>query len=290
MITDGEHNGARAVKGWSTRHGKKPGPRPNVLTCRPRPRTGAWKARVCRLGRMIGGTALLALVAWGGWIGVQHAAPYVVRSFEVREITLIGANQVTRREVLERLALRPGQTMFSINPGRLAIRVQSHPWVKQATVRRVLPHTLVIDLVERRAAAVLQSASMALLLDEEGHALSVLPPTNDPGLPVLIGISPKGVLEKESRPLQAAQRGIELAGLLGRTFHGRPEVDVGNPDNVVAYVEGLRLQFGDSPFDEKWDRLQKLEPYLPEGRAGWGGARSDIDLRYPGKVIVRDRG
>lgn len=233
---------------------------------------------------------MLGLVAWGGWIGIQHATPYVVRWFEVREITLIGANQVTRHEVLERLALRPGQTMFSINPGRLAIRVQSHPWIKHATVSRVLPHTLVIDLAERRAAAVLHSPSMALLLDEEGHALSVLPPTNDPGLPVLVGISPKGVLEKESRPLQAAQRGIELAGLLGRTFHGRPEVDVGNPENVVAYVEGLRLQFGESSFDEKWDRFQKLEPYLPEGKAGRGEARSDIDLRYPGKVIVRDRG
>jgi cell division protein FtsQ len=243
-----------------------------------------------RLGRLVGGVVLLALTAWGGWIGFQKAAPYVVRWFEVREITLTGANQVTRSEVLERLALRPGQTMFSINPRRLAIRVQSHPWIKQATVRRVLPHTLTIDLVERRAAAVLHSASMALLLDEEGHALSVLPPANDPGLPVLVGINPKGVLEKESRPLQAAQRGIELAGLLGRTFQGRPEVDVENPDNVVAYVEGLRLQFGESPFDEKWDRFQKLEPYLPEGRPGRGEVRSDINLRYPGKVIVRDRG
>ncbi|MGH7233358.1 MAG: cell division protein FtsQ/DivIB [Nitrospiraceae bacterium] len=232
----------------------------------------------------------VALTAWGGLVGYQKAAPHVVRWFEVREITVAGANQVTKGEVLERLALKPGQNLLSLYPRRLAIRVQSHPWIKQATVSRVWPHTLAIDIVERRAAAVLRSSSMALLLDDEAHALSVLPPANDPGLPVLVGLNPKDVLDKERRPLQAAQRGIELAGLLGRTFSGRPEVDVGNPDNVVAYVEGLRLQFGGSSFEEKWDRFHKLEPYLPEGRSVRGEIHSDIDLRYPGKVIVRDRG
>jgi hypothetical protein len=91
--------------------------------------------------------------------------------------------------------------------------------------------------------------------------------------------------------IKTAQRGIEVAGMLTRTFDGRPEVDVGNGENVVAYVQGLRLQFGGSSFEEKWDLYRKLEPHvagnLSNGRAD---GRSDIDLRYPGKVIVRERG
>lgn len=132
---------------------------------------------------------------------------------------------------------------------------------------------------------------MVILVDDEGQVLSVLPPANDPDLPVLIGVNPKGVIEKERRFVHAVQRGVELAGLLGRTFQGRPQVDVGNPDNVVAYVEGLKLQFGSSSFEEKWDRYQKLEPHLSE-QAGptRREAHNEIDLRYPGKVIVRERG
>lgn len=239
----------------------------------------------------MGGVTVFTLAVWGMVVGYQKAAPYIARWFEVREITLVGANQVTRSEVLERLALKPGQTLFSLNPRRLAIRLESHPWIKQAIVSRVLPHTVAIKLVERHAVAVLRGPSMALLLDEEGQALTVLSPATDPGLPVLVGIDPKNVLDKESRPVRAARRGIELAGLLGRTFQGRPEVDMGNPENAVAYVEGLRLQFGESSFEEKWDRFQKLESSLPEGAVpGRVEGRHDIDLRYPGKVIVRDRG
>jgi cell division protein FtsQ len=277
------------VKSWSHRRSKKPGPRLNISS-RNAQSPSRWAVCLRRVGRFAAGMAALVLMMWGALIGYRNAAPSVARWFEVQEITLSGANQVTRREVLERLALPPHQNVLSLNPRRLAIRVQSHPWIKRATVKRLLPHTLNIEIAERRAAAVLRGPSMALLVDEEGHALSVLPPSNDPGLPVLVGINPNGVLEKEGRLLQAVQRGIELAGLLGRAFQARPEVDVGSFDNVVAYVEGLRLQFGESPFEEKWDRYQKLEPYLPNNiGAARGEIHHDVDLRYPGKVIVRER-
>jgi cell division protein FtsQ len=278
---------------WSVRkRSRNQGPRPNVAARARRSFSRRWGIRlVRRTGKFVAVTVLVGIVIWGAMIGYREAAPHVAKWFAVREITVSGANQVTRREVLERLALTPNETLLSLNARRLAIRLESHPWIKHATISRVLPHTVAVQIVERRAAAVLRAPSMTLLLDDEGHALSILPTTNDPGLPVLVGINPKGVLGKEAQPLQAAQRGIELASLLERTFDGRPEVDVANPENAVAYVEGLRLQFGASPFQEKWDRYQKVEQYLPAGGGhARGEGRNDIDLRYPGKVIVRDRG
>ena len=272
----------------SSRRSKSSAPRANVSS-RPVPYR-LDSARLRRYGLCIAVPLLLACTAWGTVMVYGKIAPSVARWFEVQDITLIGAGQVSRQEVLERLALPPHQNLFTLNPRRLAIRVESHPWIKQATVHRVLPHTLTVAVTERRAAAILRGSPVTLLLDEEGHPISMLSPTDDPGLPVLIGINPRGMLERENRPLQMARQGIELAALLSRTFHGRPEVDVGNPDNVVAYVEGRRLQFGRSSFEEKWDRYQKMELYLPTS-AGYGHreSRSDIDLRYPGKVIVRER-
>jgi cell division protein FtsQ len=237
---------------------------------------------------------LAGVTAWAAIVGYQTAAPLVATWLAVKEVMVSGHNQVPRAEVLDYLKLDPHATLLSVNPRHLAMRLEAHPWIKHADITRVLPNGLHVHIVERHAAAVLRSPAMTLLLDEEGHPLSVLSEGTEPGLPILVGLNPKRLMSGERELIKTAQRGIEVAGMLTRTFDGRPEVDVANGENVVAYVQGLRLQFGGSSFEEKWDLYRKLEPHvagnlsnLNHGRAD---GRSDIDLRYPGKVIVRERG
>lgn len=244
---------------------------------------------------------LLAAVAmWVSILGYQTAAPLVTTWLAVKDVIVSGHNQVPRAEVLDYLKLAPHATLLSINTRHLAMRLEAHPWIKRADVKRVLPNALHVHIVERQAAAVLRSSAMTLLLDEEGHPLSVLSESTEPGLPILVGLNPKRLMSGEREVTKAARRGIEVAGMLARTFDGRPEVDVADEENVVAYVQGLRLQFGGSSFEEKWELYRKLESHvastpnnlsssnhLNHGRAN---GRSDIDLRYPGKVIVRERG
>jgi cell division septal protein FtsQ len=240
------------------------------------------------------GIMLVGVTGWAAIHGYQTAAPRVATWLAVKDVMVSGQNQVPRAEVLDYLKLDPHATLLSVNPRHLAMRLEAHPWIKHADIKRVLPNALQVHMVERHAAAVLRSPAMTLLLDEEGHPLSVLAEGTEPGLPILVGLNPKRLMSGERELIKTAQRGIEVAGMLTRTFDGRPEVDVANGENVVAYVQGLRLQFGGSSFEEKWDLYRKLEPHvagnlsnLNHGRAD---GRSDIDLRYPGKVIVRERG
>jgi len=130
-----------------------------------------------------------------------------------------------------------------------------------------------------------------LLLDEEGRVLSALGEGDDPTLPVLLGIDPKRLIQGEAQSRQVARAGIELARLVSQAVEGRLQVNAGNPDNLVASVQGLRFQFGPSSFEEKWVRYQRLQPTI-RARTDNGDShfRSEIDLRYPGKVIVRERG
>lgn len=215
----------------------------------------------------------------------------IVQWLAVKTVIVSGNNQVPRSEVLEYLQLEQGATLLSIKPKRLEHRLQSHPWIKQAEVKRVPPHVLDVHVVERQAAAVLKSPSMTLLLDEEGHALTVLSESNEPALPILVGMNPKRLMNGEAELIKTAQKGIEIAGMLARAFEGRPEVDVANVENFIAYVQGLRLQFGHASFEEKWELYRKLESHVAGSpRSDRADGRSDIDLRYPGKVIVRERG
>jgi cell division protein FtsQ len=234
---------------------------------------------------------VIGLAGWGALEAYRYGKPFVNDWLQVRDVTVAGISHVTRQEVLDRLALQPGETLLSVSVGELAEQVAAHPWIKEATVRRRFPQMLAVTVVERQPAAVLKVPSAPLLLDDEGHVLTVLAETDEPDLPLLTGIDPKGLMSAESRSRDAARDGIRLAGLLESQFEGRPEVDMGNPENAVVYIQGLRFQFGPSSFEEKWERYRKITPTLRVSADGeQGDSRNDIDLRYPGKVIVRERG
>lgn len=281
---------------WRSRHRsarRKQGPRPNLST-RPSRRTRRRWQWVRPVGKVVIGIMLFGVIAWAAIVGYQNAVPMVSRWLAIKDVMVSGHNQVPRAEVLDYLRLDPRATLLTVNPGHLAMRLEAHPWIKHADIKRVPPNALHIHIVERQAAAVLRSPAMTLLLDDDGHPLSVLSEGTEPGLPILVGLNPQRLMSGERELIQIARRGIEVAGMLSRTFDGRPEVDVANGENVVGYVQGLRLQFGGSSFEEKWDLYRKLEPHvagnlsnLNHGRAD---GRSEIDLRYPGKVIVRERG
>ncbi|MGH7164569.1 MAG: cell division protein FtsQ/DivIB, partial [Nitrospiraceae bacterium] len=134
------------------------------------PRGSAYAAR---RPRRHGARRLLAWAAWmglavligvAGWKANQEGGPLVAHWFEVRNVSLIGARHVTRAEVLDRLALRPGETLFSLTPSRLVSQLMSHPWIKEVRVSRQFPGTLTVSVTERRPAAVLRTPLFSLLL------------------------------------------------------------------------------------------------------------------------------
>ncbi|MGH7236656.1 MAG: cell division protein FtsQ/DivIB [Nitrospiraceae bacterium] len=296
--------------------GQKAAARPNRVM-RPGPSVG-------RTGSRRGGLGLVRRVWWlavwmamvvslgwaAGWLH-REAGPLVAGWFQIREVTVVGAATLSRQEVVERLGLQPGETFLSVDVKKLTDRLEAHPWIKEATVSRRLPQTLVVGITERRPVAVLRTPSWALLLDADAHALSALKDSEDPGLPVLVGIDPKAFLLGTTQSREAAQIGIKVASLVGHALHDRPEVDMGHADRAVAYVKGLRFQFSPSSVEEQWDRYRRIEHALRTGIGVMQGKKiahcalypvqetrqqrpgngcPEIDLRYPGKVIVRERG
>jgi cell division protein FtsQ len=233
--------------------------------------------------------AALCAAVWASVAGYREVSPRVRQWTEIRHIRVAGLDHVTRDEVVERLRIGSGVSLVTINVDSLAEGLQRHPWIKTADVTREWPHTLTVRITERRPAALVRGDAETLLVDDEGVALSAVADDEAPALPVLQGVDPVALREAEPGARRSAQVGIRLAAVLGRSFSGLPEIDVHDPGNAVAYVGGLRFQFGPSAFDEKWDRYRKLEPHLagasPDGKPGF----NEVDLRYSGKVIVRDR-
>jgi cell division protein FtsQ len=225
----------------------------------------------------------------GAWTAVQAydaTGSLVAGWFEIRDVRVTGLRTVLRDEVLDRLQLEARATLLSVSPEQLEARVAAHPWIKAAVVSRLPPHALSVEVTERRPAAVLKASPATLLLDDEGAVLAAVAEHEHEELPVVVGVDHKRLLQGDAGLRQAAQRAIKLAGLLAQSLDGRLEIDVSDPDHAVAYIQGMRFQFGSAAPEEQWERYRTVDPVR---RAGAGKGRPDIDLRFSDKVIVRER-
>jgi cell division protein FtsQ len=244
------------------------------------------RRRLLRLGQwMIG----LAALVGGLTMVTQEMGPVVQDWLEIREVEIEGIHHVTKLEVLDQLALKPGMGLHQASTVFLAERVQRHAWIKEATVERRPPHLLHITVVERTPAAVVRIGVEHWVSDESGCLLAKLGRQDDQTLPLLTGLDLQPLLRGEARVRNAVQSGVVLAKLIANTLDGRVEVDLANSSNVMASASGVRFQFGDDSLVDQWERFQKVKPSFKtaplEGRKR---EVSEIDLRYDHRVIVRE--
>ncbi len=267
--------------------GRKKRPRPNTqrMTARA-PGRREYGGRARRILRATLWTVAASLGAWTAVLAYEAVGPLVAGTFEIREVRVTGLRTVTRDEVLDRLQLESRATLLSVSPSQLEARVSAHPWVRSTEISRLPLHVLSVEVAERRPAAVLRTPSSAFLLDDEGAVLTVLAEREHEELPVVVGLDHKRLLQGDAMVRHAAENGIKLAGLLAQSLDGRPEVDLSDPEHAVAYVRGMRFQFGPAPLEEQWERYRAVDPVR---RAGAMKGQSDIDLRFSDKVIVRER-
>jgi len=289
---------------------RRSAPRPNVSRQVVSPYTpqaainGCPGRHVRRWCTLLGWVTLSGVLVTGLSLGYRELRPLLHDWFEVRKVWVRGTTHVTRTEVLDRLALASDATLLSVDTKRLEARLRTHAWIKGARVERRLAHSLEVQIEERRPAAVLRGPTVSLLLDEEGYVLGLSNEEKGLGLPLLTGIDANGLIQGDRAARAATESGVRLALLLQSAVPLRENstaegggslvrIDVSHPDNVMASVKGVQFQFGSSAFKEKWGRYQLIESEAAVGGHpgnNLGGRSQEIDLRYDGKVIVRERG
>ena len=163
-----------------------------------------------------------------------------------------------------------------IDAGSIRNRLLRFGWVKDARVLRRLPDTLVIDIVERRPAALWQSQGQLALIDSEGVVLDRVPVDRMPDLPLLIGAGANSQ-EEELSSLMADVPTLKPQ-LASATWVGGRRWDLNfQSGETVALPEGY--QAAHAALD-KFARADKQNGLLGRGMVRF-------DLRVPGKMIVR---
>jgi len=243
--------------------------------------------RTLRVGQWIVG---LAALAWGLTMVTREMGPVLQGWLEIREVEVEGIHHVTKREVLERLVLKPGMGLHQVSTSFLAERVRTHAWIREATVERRPPHLLHVTVLERTPAAIIRTGADHWLSDENGNLLAKLDRQGDQTLPLLIGLDLQSLQRGEAGVRNAVQSGVALAKLIANTLDGRVEVDLTNSSNVMASANGVRFQFGDDSLVDQWERFRNVNPsFKTASDDGRKRTVSEIDLRYDNRVIVRER-
>lgn len=206
--------------------------------------------------------------------------------FAVGGYQIVGLRNMDRAKIdavvsdeLQRAAARssaekPAQLLVDVSAIRN--RLLQYGWVQDARVSRRLPDTLVIDIVERRPAALWQDKQQLALIDANGVVLDRVPITQMPDLPLLIGPG-------------ANRRNDELARLMETVPTLKPQLAsatwVGQRRWDLQFQSGetLALPEGEAPARKALAKFAEMDK--SSGLLGRGLVR--IDLRLPGKMIVR---
>ena len=163
-----------------------------------------------------------------------------------------------------------------VDVARIRERLLAFGWVKDARVSRRLPDTLVVDIVERKPAALWQDSGRLALIDAEGVVLDRVPVDKMPDLPLLIGPGANGQARKLDRLL--ADLPTLRPQLASATWVGGRRWDLNFQSG-----ETIALPEGEAASRSALTRFAGLDK--SSGLLGRGIVR--FDLRVPGKMIVR---
>jgi len=259
----------------------------------PAPKKLAAHSRANKLAGIVLGAFLLAigfvvLIAMDIPAKAERAAGSATgeAGFKVSGYEIVGLNHMNRSRVdevvtgeLRRAAEQAGSAKAPqalVDVAAIRQRLLAFGWVKDARVSRRLPDTLVIDIVERRPAALWQNRGELALIDAEGVVLDRVPITKMPDLPLLIGTGANGQAQQLERLMTAVP--TLKPQLTSATWVGRRRWDLSfQSGETVALPEGEEAARAALM---KFARLDKST-----GLLGRGIVR--FDLRIPGKMIVR---
>ena len=95
--------------------------------------------------------------------------------FFLQNVKVNGLSQLGDKETMAKIQPYLTQNIFKVDVGKVRETLRAHPFVKEVSVKRVYPFSLVIDVKEKRPSALwVTHDGSILVLDENGEAYRFL--------------------------------------------------------------------------------------------------------------------
>ena len=259
---------AKAMKRRSNKRGK-------------RPALSKTKAFFYPVVKSVFTMVVVSTLTFGGWRLYSEVAqtPYL----EVGLIEIEGSRKILNEDVVELSGIERGINILNIDTRAAETLLKTHPFIEDASVKRILPDTIGIELVERVPVALI-SAEGLYAMDSKGVLFKEYSFTDGLDLPVITGPDNSDEWLEELKPGV-----LELLTILGNgtsrlkvselsEIHGDPYYGF----TLITLKNGVRIDIGSSDFKGKLSRLGKVL----EMRDGFSGIEF-IYLNSDRGVVVR---
>lgn len=217
---------------------------------------------------------LIAVFIAAAFLGMK----LLVRQFRLQEIMVSGNYHLNEEDIVKSLHIGRGDPILNVHSRNIDQELSRNPWIKNVSVKKQLPGTLLIDIEEAVPKALLRVAKKLYLIDKEGAVLEQIKADGMLFLPVINGISTKN--------RKGIAEAMKLVDVLNRkhVFADRESVEIGiEPYGLTMNIDGEFIKIGYGRYAEKFERWTALEPEIRRR----GEPIKYIDLRFKDSVIIK---
>lgn len=208
--------------------------------------------------------------------GVELAEMAGRAGFAVKRVEVTGIDRMDRLTVYAVALDQHSMAMPLVDLEKVRGDLLRYGWIKDARVSRRLPDTLLVDIVERKPAAIWQNAQALSLIDRDGVVLEPVRLDAMPDLPLVIGPDANTQATALSALMEAAPSLKPM--LAGASWVGNRRWDLRfQSGETLALPEGEKEA---AAALVKFARMDGVERLL-----GRGFVR--FDMRIPDKFVVR---
>jgi cell division protein FtsQ len=225
------------------------------------------------------------------WITRKHVM--TSPRFAVAAVDVVGNERRSADVIVGESGIAIGANVFVLDLDAARARLLADPWIAEAALARRLPGTVLVQVTERKPAAVVAMGD-TLLANGDGEPFKKLEPDDPIDLPLVTGLPPDSMEVDREGTMRTIRRAIDLAaeyenGTLAKRIP-LGEVHV-QPDGAFLLVVGsdaMELILGSPPFRRKLDQAARVVAELDKRGAKADAIMLDNDAR-PERVVVRMR-
>jgi len=233
-----------------------------------------------------------ATLIGGGYFGARYAL-YSPQMMLVKPDQIdVRGNHIVAPEEIQKLFVRDrDRSVLRIPLEARRAQIQELPWVEEASVQRILPNRLRVEITERTPVAFFRNGNELTLIDAHG-VLIERPEGEDFHFPIVTGMSENLAREEREKRMQVYQEFMKNIDLVKPGSSERvSEADLGNPRDLCAVLTGfgndgtapaITVHFGQGDFTGKY---RTLVENFTQWQANAGPVHA-IDLRYSRQVVV----
>jgi cell division protein FtsQ len=232
--------------------------------------------------------AIIAVCVFAGRFALYSPQVQLIKS---DQIDLAGNRIVARESLVNIFYGDRGKSVLTIPLDKRRSQIEQLGWVESASVQRILPNRVRVEITERTPIAFVRNGNEIALIDAHGVILD-RPVGQDFSFPIVSGVNDSLPRDERGRRMELYQEVVRDLNTVNADSSAQlSEVDLSNPKLVrvvmagipgVKTAEAVNIKFGAGDFTSKYRLLLQQ---FPEWQAKTGCVHS-VDLQFTRQIVL----